>query len=260
MKRLGIIGKPLAHSFSKRYFTEKFFRESIAGYNFEQYELQSIEDFPSLIRCNTELQGLTVTIPYKTVIIPYLDEIDKTAKEIGAVNVLRIHSSEKSSFIKGYNTDYIGFIKTLPTEDWKKMKHAIVLGSGGASLAVQYVMNIFQIPYVVVSRNKEEGAHQCNITYLELTEELVKSSSLIINTTPLGMYPNIESKPAFPFHFLSDKHTLIDLVYNPTVTSFMKEGMTRGATVYNGETMLYAQAEEAWKLFSNDEIFSQINT
>ncbi len=238
----GLVGFPLGHSFSKRYFENKFQQEGVEA-KFLNFEMQDIAEFPQMLEQNPNLRGLSVTIPHKEKIIPFLDEIDSSAKAIGAVNSVKITGEGKTI---GYNTDYYGFGKSLdaflPEAEYK----ALILGSGGASKAVAYALNLRNIPYQIVSRTA--GERRCS--YAELNAEIVKEYHLIINTTPLGTFPNNETFPDIPYHFLTSEHFLFDLVYNPEETTFMSKGKQHGANVKNGYEMLVYQAERSWELWN----------
>lgn len=246
----GLLGKKLKHSFSKLYFEAKFESQKIDA-AYELFELEEITDFPALLSEYTYLKGLNITIPYKQQIIPYLDELDPEAKEVGAVNTLVIRGEK----IKGYNTDVYGFhhslIRFIP-KDMKKTQ-AIILGTGGASRAVQFVLqHYYQFPCVRVSRKdrQTEGV----ITYEEMRSLDFKKHKLIVNTTPLGMHPLIEGCPDFPFEKLTDKHLVYDLIYNPERTIFLNQAAARNAHVKNGLEMLYLQAERAWEIWNQDAL------
>jgi shikimate dehydrogenase len=243
MKLYGLIGYPLGHSFSKRYFTEKFERLGIPDAQYELFPLDSIQLLEKLLRDKPEIVGLNVTIPYKEAIIPYLDEIDEASKDIGAINVIKIKNGKKI----GYNTDYIGFsqslLRFLP-QDW--CGKALILGSGGSAKAVQSALRPLKIPFQLVSRNK----NQALFSYSDLNETLLQEYTLIINTTPVGMYPIVEQSPDIPYQFVSNDHYLFDLVYNPVETLFLQKGKAKGAHVTNGLEMLYLQAEAAWKIWN----------
>jgi shikimate dehydrogenase len=245
MRRFGLIGKKLGHSFSKRYFSEKFEREGIADAAYELYELPEITDFPALLVREPELVGLNVTVPYKEAIIPYLDELDESAAKIGAVNTIKIAAGK----LKGFNTDFIGFRDTLvrfyPVEAEGR---ALVLGTGGAAKAVWAALESLGIAYSSVSRNPREN----ELAYTAITPEVLQAYSLIINTTPLGMAPNMDSAPAIPYEALSSRHFLYDLVYNPEQTLFLQKGAAAGAKAINGLPMLYAQADAAWQIWNNE--------
>jgi shikimate dehydrogenase len=244
MQSYGLIGKKLGHSFSKRYFTEKFEREGIADATYELYELATIAELPQLLQNQPELVGLNVTVPYKETVIPFLDELDEAAARIGAVNTIKITAGKT----KGYNTDYIGFRDSLePFYPATQNSRALVLGTGGASKAVVAALQDLQINYTILSRQAGQG----QLTYADLTPELLKQYQLIVNTTPLGMYPAVENCPELPYEALSAQHYLYDLVYNPEQTLFLGKGKSAGAQTINGLQMLYGQAEAAWKIWQN---------
>ena len=245
MKKYGLIGFPLTHSFSERYFSEKFKNENISA-KYSLYTLREISDLKKLLEEDPELVGLNVTIPYKKLIIQHLTEIDPIAEEVGAVNTLKIERKDKIS-IKGYNTDIYGF-ETLLKGVGHEGKEALVLGSGGAAAAVCFVLRQKQIPYHIVSRTPKTGM----FGYDELTAEVIDNHKLIINTTPLGMFPNIETKPEICYGAIGKNHILIDLVYNPAETAFLREGRKRGSKTVNGATMLTAQAEKSFEIWSKD--------
>ncbi|WP_299705182.1 shikimate dehydrogenase [uncultured Pontibacter sp.] len=245
MRKFGLIGEKLGHSFSKRYFSEKFEQEGITDAVYELYELSKITEFPALLAQEPELVGLNVTVPYKEAVIPYLDELDESAAKIGAVNTIKIADGK----LKGYNTDFIGFRDTLagfyPVGAGGK---ALVLGTGGAAKAVWAALDLLGIAYTSVSRNPRGNG----LAYAAITPEVLQSYSLIINTTPLGMAPHVEAAPAIPYEALSAHHFLYDLVYNPEQTLFLQKGKAAGANTMNGLPMLYAQADAAWQIWSND--------
>ncbi|TXK36514.1 shikimate dehydrogenase [Pontibacter qinzhouensis] len=244
MRKFGLIGRKLGHSFSKRFFTEKFEREGIQGAVYNLYELDQITEFPELLMREPELVGLNVTVPYKEVIIPFLDELDAAAASIGAINTIRVENGKTV----GYNTDYIGFKQTLeefyPVQQEAK---ALVLGTGGAAKAVLAALRALGIGYTEVSRTATASA----IDYKDLDATTLSSHKLIINTTPLGMYPATEACPPLPYHLLTPQHYLYDLVYNPEQTLFMKKGAEAGAATENGLAMLYKQAEAAWAIWNS---------
>jgi shikimate dehydrogenase len=242
MTKYGLIGYPLSHSFSKKYFTEKFERESIQDHEYDLFPIDKIAQLPLLLQTETDLKGLNVTIPYKEQVIPFLDDLTQVVKEIQACNCIRILNGK----LIGYNTDVIGFEKTLERKLSNHHQRALVLGTGGAAKAVHYVLSKKGIEYLEVSRTKVDGS----ITYQEIGEQVISSHTLIINTTPLGMYPNIEEAPNLPYHLLSDQHYLYDLVYNPTKTKFLLEGESRGAVIENGADMLIIQAEASWDIWN----------
>ena len=246
----GLIGYPLSHSFSKKYFSEKFEKESIEA-KYELFEIENTRQFNKFFKnIDPNLQGLNVTIPYKQKIIPYLDKVDKSAEKIGAVNVIKIQNKKKI----GYNSDYDGFLKTLEKIPEKYLAFPVmILGSGGASRAVQAVLKDWNIKFNIISRiNSPKLIYEDHITYRHLEENLMRSHKLIINATPQGMYPDVEVFPNIPYHFLDDSHFLYDLVYNPIETKFLEKGKQQGAQTKNGLEMLYAQAEKAWQIWNED--------
>jgi shikimate dehydrogenase len=245
MKKFGLIGFPLTHSFSKKYFSEKFEKEGIKDCQYDLYEIDTIDLFPSLIRENPELNGLNVTIPYKQEVIPYLDDLDPACKDIGAVNCIKI----KNGKLKGYNTDYIGFKDSLV--DWLDggLPSALVLGTGGASKAIIKALEDLNIAYQIVSRNSDRGTGI--LAYNDLEKSILESHHLIINTTPLGTYPNTEEMPDINPEWVTGMHKVYDLVYNPEKTFLMRSLEARGALVKNGLEMLHLQAEAAWKIWNN---------
>ncbi len=246
MKSLfGLIGFPLGHSFSKRYFTEKFEQLGISeSYAYTQFEIPQISDFPGLIAIEG-IKGFNVTIPYKQQIIPYLDEIDPAAARIGAVNTIKILADGRT---RGFNTDYFGFQQTL--KDWSaypdfSLRKALVLGQGGAAKAVIAAIEDVGISVVKVSRNASEGI----VSYDELPN-LMDQVGLIVNTTPLGMHPNEDACPPIPYELLTGQHYLYDIVYNPLETTFLKKGIAHGAGgIHTGIEMLYGQADKAWEIW-----------
>lgn len=241
MKRYGLIGHPLKHSQSRFYFNEKFEHEGL-DCRYQHFDLKSTEEIHEVMKTYPDLCGFNVTIPYKEAIIPLLDEIDPTAKEVGAVNVVTIQNGR----LKGYNTDVYGFSQLLERAlKGKEVEHALVLGTGGASKAVRYVLKQKNIPFSTVSRSPEKGDY----TYETLTDEILRQNHLIINTTPLGMAPKFDDFPDLHYQALSNKHILIDLIYNPKETAFMELGRTWGAKVYNGWQMFEEQAKKTWEIF-----------
>lgn len=242
--KYGLIGKKLGHSFSAQYFNNKF-RELGIEAVYDNYEIPTIEYFREILNSNPTLKGLNVTIPYKREIIPFLDAVEEMANNIGAVNCIKITTDGKCI---GYNTDIIGFQQSLEPLLNKEISYqALILGTGGAADAVEYVLQTLNIPYQLVSRTEKEDI----LSYERLTEDLINESLLIINTTPLGMYPNVDSKPNIPYKALTNNHILYDLTYNPAETAFLKEGIKKGAIVCNGLEMLKGQAEAGWKIWND---------
>ncbi|MBM3445677.1 MAG: shikimate dehydrogenase [Bacteroidetes bacterium] len=244
MKTYGLIGFPLTHSFSKKYFTDKFQREERTDCIYKNFPLEKIDEVEQLFASNPDLAGLNITIPYKEVILPYLDECMEVVKETGACNCIRIINGKKI----GYNTDVIGFGTSLDTQLKSSHQKALVLGTGGAAKAVCYALKLRNISYLQISRNPENSNE---IAYSEIDKELLQSHTLIINTTPLGMYPNTDACPAIPYEHLTENHYLFDLVYNPALTLFLQKGMAAGAVVKNGTDMLAIQAEASWEIWNS---------
>ena len=242
MKRYGLIGHPLKHSMSRHLFNEKFEYEGLDCV-YQHFDLKSLDELHEVMEKYPDLCGFNVTIPYKEAIISILNEMDSVAKEVGAVNVVKITNGK----LKGYNTDVYGFEQLLNRAiNGKETDHALVLGTGGASKAVQYVLKKKGIPYSMVSRDAEKGDY----TYDTLTDEVLHQNHLIINTTPLGMAPQVDGFPDIHYQALSKKHILIDLIYNPKETAFMELGKTWGAKVYGGMQMFEEQAKKTWEIFS----------
>jgi shikimate dehydrogenase len=244
MRHFGLIGFPLLHSFSKKFFTQKFESESIDAL-YELYELKNIADFPILFE-RTPLDGLNVTIPYKQQVIQFLDVLDDTAAEIGAVNVIKFIRSEKKMLLKGYNSDAIGFENSIKPFLNSSHTNALILGTGGASKAIDYVLRKNGIKTTFVSRTEIENG----LTYHQLTKNVLDENLVIVNTTPVGTFPHVDECPLIPYKYITEKHLLYDLVYNPAVTQFLERGRAKGAICLNGEAMLIGQAEAAWAIWN----------
>ncbi|GAA3613218.1 shikimate dehydrogenase [Flavivirga amylovorans] len=244
MNKLGLLGKDISYSFSRAYFKKKFENESIINTTYDNFDIKTIDLFPSIIKDTSNLKGLNVTIPYKEVVIPYLDKVNKKAKAIGAVNTIKITKKGK---LVGYNTDYYGFKKTI--EPFLKAHHkkALILGTGGASKAIAYSLKKLGITYKYVSRKQSEGIA---FTYDSLTENDIKKYQIIINCTPLGTFPNVDDCPDIPYQSITAKHILFDLIYNPEETKFLKLGKQSHAVTINGLNMLKLQAEKAWSIWN----------
>ena len=245
-KLYGLIGYPLSHSFSKKYFEDKFLKERLVEHHYELFEIRDIEGIKDIIENNSDLVGLNVTIPYKESIMPFLDHLDESAILVGAVNVIKIQ--EKS--IIGYNTDFFGFESSLL--DWLPQNieylSAIILGTGGAAKAVEAVLKSNKISYKLISRTKTSST----LTYEELNaSSLIADNKLIINTTPLGMAPNIDVCPDILYDHLSEEHYVFDLIYNPAETKFLSKASSKGAMVKNGLEMLQLQAEKSWEIWTS---------
>ncbi len=243
MRKFGLIGYPLDHSFSKSYFEKKFDRENILDAEYQNYPLSSIDQFSQLIESTPELKGLNVTIPYKESIIPFLTELDETAQEVGAVNTIKFIDGK----LIGYNTDAWGFAKSLLSMASPKMKRALIIGNGGAAKAVKYVLNRIGVEYQIVNRTKSDGV----FSYEDLTDELISSVQLLVQTTPIGTSPNINEMPAIPMNSIGSTHIAFDLIYNPEETLFLKTMREKGAKTKNGLEMLQAQADEAYRVWSS---------
>lgn len=246
MRKFGLIGYPLTHSFSKKYFTSKFEREGIVDCQYDLYEIPYISLFPKILSENSELQGINVTIPYKEKVIPFLDEMDPACKKIGAVNCILI----KDGKLKGYNTDYIGFRESLESFMGNVKLNALVLGTGGASKAVIQALTDMDIPFLMVSRTHSKNHGWITYHDLELHPEILASHHLIVNTTPLGTYPKTEEMPEINPKYITGMHKVYDLVYNPEKTFLMRSLEARGALVKNGLEMLQLQAEAAWRIWN----------
>lgn len=241
MMRYGLLGRTLTHSFSKRYFTNKFEKENLRGYTYDNFELLTIEEFPSLLSAHPDLKGLNVTIPYKEDVLQFLTDKNEIVSEIGACNCIKIDGDK----LTGFNTDVIGFKKTVEPHLKQHHKKALILGTGGASKAIGYVLQKLGIDYNCVSRRK--GTNE--LGYEDLDEALLSTHHLVVNTTPLGMWPNVDADPPVPYEFLTPKHFLYDVIYNPAKTKFLSEGEKRGAQICNGHQMLIEQAEESWRIW-----------
>ena len=246
----GLIGYPLSHSFSQKYFTEKFANEGYRSHSYVNFPISRIQELPDLLKQQSDLRGFNVTIPYKEQIIPFLDEMDCVARKIGAVNTVQVIRNENRICLKGYNTDVYGFSQSL--EEWftahstELPKQALVLGSGGASKAVVYALSQLGINAHLVSRKEGRKIYK---TYQQLDTGDMAAHSLIVHTTPLGMYPNIGECPPIPYQHLTEKHFLYDLIYNPEETLLMRKGREIGAAVHNGRQMLHLQADKAWDIW-----------
>ena len=247
MNTYGLIGYPLGHSFSRKFFTEKFAKEGIDA-QYLNFEIPSIEEFPEIIKNNPTLRGLNVTIPYKQQVMQYLDDISEEAKAIGAVNVVKCQLSTVNCqlHLTGYNSDVIGFVNSIKPLLKPHHKKALILGTGGASKAIRYGLEKkLGMKTLFVSRSAREGM----ITYKEVTAEVLKEYEVIVNCSPVGMYPHVDECPALPYEALNENNLLYDLVYNPLETLFMKKGAAQGATVKNGLEMLHLQAIASWEFW-----------
>ncbi len=243
--RFGLVGRDISYSFSQGYFTNKFSKLQLENHSYENFDINKIEAFEDIIRLNKDLKGLNVTIPYKEAVIPYLNDLDSQAKQIGAVNTIKFTPQG----LKGYNTDAYGFRKSLEPHLKKHHKKALILGTGGASKAIAFVFEEMGLDFSFVSRNPSKD----QFSYANLTSQILQEYLVIVNCTPLGTYPEVEKKPDIPYQYLSSKHFLFDLIYNPEKSAFLKKGELRNASICNGFTMLELQAEKAWEIWNSSE-------
>jgi len=252
MRLFGLIGYPLTHSFSKNYFTQKFEKEGISNCEYQLFPIESIDSLKQLIEINPALCGLNVTIPYKEKVIPFLNRLDATAQTIAAVNCIKIQTnSNGKKELVGYNTDAFGFKQSIKPFLETQHERALILGTGGASKAVYHVLNEIGIDCYFVTRDKAKLNNKKGFIYNELNEYVMNAFKLIVNTTPLGTFPDTASFPEIPYEYLSDSHLLYDLVYNPVETVFLQKGKEKGAKIINGLSMLQQQAEEAWRIWNS---------
>lgn len=242
-KQFGLVGKNIGYSFSKAYFSEKFQKENLPTHAYENFDIEGIFEFPGILKNNPNLKGLNVTIPYKEVVIPFLDKMSKNASKIGAVNTIKLFGNGKT---KGYNTDFYGFKKSLKPLLKKHHQKALILGTGGASKAVAYALRLLEIDYILVSREASEHT----LTYDEIDASTFEEYQIIINCTPLGTSPEVELCPGIPYEYFTRKHIAYDLIYNPEETTFLKKAKEKGAVIKNGHEMLVFQAEKAWNVWN----------
>lgn len=250
MKQYGVIGNPLHHSYSKAYFNEKFQEQAIDA-RYDNYLLPTIKDVMKVLNDTPNLCGLNVTIPYKEQVMEYLDEIDDEAKEIGAVNVIKITEKNGKRFLKGYNSDWFGFTEAIKPFVKPHHTHALILGTGGASKGILYALKKLKINTQFVSRDPSKG-----LTYKQLTKEILQQYTIIVNTTPVGTFPEVKHCPPIPYHFLTDKHLVYDLIYNPIRTLFLHQAETRGATTCNGWQMFINQAHKAYVIWEGKDLIT----
>lgn len=243
MRKFGLIGKKLGHSFSPGYFADKFAKLQISDAAYQSYELEKVEDVKSLI-IEENLLGFNVTIPYKETIIPLLDKLSPEAKAIGAVNTVK----KEADLLVGYNTDAEGFAKSIKPFFEPQHARALILGTGGASKAVAYVLDSLGVNYAFLTRNPKEAKQ---LSYQQASTSLISGCPFLINTTPLGMYPAVDDLPSIDYDGISKQHLLVDLIYNPLETLFLQEGKKRGAAVLNGLQMLQFQADAAWRIWNS---------
>jgi shikimate dehydrogenase len=250
MRKFGLIGYPLEHSFSKKYFTDKFEREGLSDCIYENFPLENIDLIREMLDNEPELCGFNVTIPYKSSVIRFLKWMSQDASEIGAVNVVKIKRKADGLDLYGFNSDIKGISDSLKTYVSKDIKKVMVLGTGGSSRAVSYVLRTMGLKVILVSRSSKKGT----VKYEDLTREMFDDTGIIINTTPLGMYPAVSSMPDIDYNMLNSNHILFDLVYNPEHTMFLRMGEERGCRVISGLKMLYSQAERAWEIWNDKSL------
>lgn len=241
MHFFGVIGHPLTHSFSKQYFDNKFKEDGLMDVSFNEYDIQNIEQLSNVL-LKKNICGLAVTIPYKQSVIKFLDNCNEVVKEINACNCIKIDNNK----LIGYNTDIIGFEKSFVKDLLPHHKKALILGNGGAAQAVKYVLKKLHIDFTIVIRVETKQS----ISYNQVDKEIIHSHQIIINTTPLGTFPNVDEFPNIPYQYITSQHYLFDLVYNPSITTFMNKGLQQNALVKNGYEMLCIQAEENWKIWN----------
>lgn len=244
MYKYGLIGYPLSHSFSKKYFTDKFLKENIAA-EYLNIETNNIAEIKKIIESIPDLKGLNITIPHKEKVINYIDELHYEAQDVGAINTLKIIRNENYFYLMGYNTDVYGFNQSLKPLLNSNHYKALILGNGGSAKAVKYVLKKLGIEIFTVSRSNTG-----NFTYEQLNKNIIQNIHLIINTTPLGMYPDVNSYPAIPYQYITENHLCYDLIYNPDETVFLQKSKARGALIANGYNMLVLQAEKSWEIWN----------
>lgn len=247
--KFGLVGQSLSHSFSRDFFTKKFAAMQLADHSYELFELKTINEFTGLIQAEKDLAGLNVTIPYKIAVIPFLTSLAPEAEAVGAVNTVKITHTGQNTILTGHNTDVYGFEMSIKPFLESHHQRALVLGNGGASKAVQYVLRKLGIDYNVVSRNPAKN----QLNYNDINEYVLKHHLFVINTTPLGMSPNTGGCPALSFDMVGDSHFFVDLIYNPAETVFLQKAKQQGARILNGTSMLHLQAEKAWEIWNTHE-------
>lgn len=246
MTKYGLLGYPLTHSFSQKYFVEKFEKENVKA-SFHNFELEEAKQMVEVIKQESDLKGFCITIPHKQAIIPFLDKTDAAITKIGAVNCVKIDRTGGEISLKGFNTDVIGFEESFKELLKDSHKRALILGTGGASKAAEYVLGKLGISYQMVSRKKTKNS----LCYEDVTPELLNDIQVVVNTTPLGMYPKVDACPSLPYHSVTEEHYFYDLVYNPEETLFLKKAKDQGATIKCGMDMLELQAEANWKIWNS---------
>ena len=247
MKTYGLIGYRLGYSFSKGFFTEKFEKEGLENHEYVNFELDSISEFPGIFEKNDHIGGLNCTIPYKQDIMPYLDEIDEEAAQVGAINTVKIIRTDDGTKLKGFNTDIYGFENALKPMLNERHTKALILGTGGASKAIKHILDKNGIQYLSASIEKE--LFDKEIRYEQIDKSVIQENLIIINATPLGTFPKVDACPSIPYEYITANHVLFDLVYNPEETLFLKKGKEKGAATKNGLEMLHLQAKKAWEIW-----------
>lgn len=248
MKTFGLVGYPLGHSFSKKFFTEKFDTEGLTDHQYLNFEIDTIEKFPGIFETNSDIIGLNCTIPYKQQVMKYLDEVDEEAMIVGAVNTIKPIRTADGLKLKGFNTDIIGFENSIKPMLSAQHKRALILGTGGASKAIKHILKKLGIEYV--SASIEDELFEDEIRYNQIDRKVIEERLIIINATPLGTFPKVDACADIPYEYITDKHVMFDLVYNPEVTLFMKKGQEKGAKTKNGLEMLHRQALASWKIWN----------
>ncbi len=241
--RFGLIGKDIDYSFSRAYFTQKFKDLNLDDHEYVNFDFQDIDELYTVLKEQKNIQGFNITIPYKQDVMKFITSIDRNAEAIGAVNTIKFTKDG----LKGFNTDYYGFQKSIEPYLQKHHKNALIFGTGGASKAIAFVLKELGIDFKFVSRNAKEN----QFTYTDLNKDIIEKYTILINCTPLGTFPNVEEKPNIPYQYISTNHLLFDLIYNPDKTAFLLEGESRGAQIKNGDKMLELQAEKSWEIWNS---------
>ena len=249
MKTFGLIGHRLGYSFSRKFFTDKFQQENLKDFEYVNFELDSIQEFPGIFDQGKEICGLNCTIPYKQQIMQYLDEIDAESSQVGAVNTVKITWNNGKRFLKGFNTDVYGFEHSLSPMLESKHQRALILGTGGASKAIKYILHKLNIDFI--SATIEEECFEKEIRYDQINEQLLKEYLIVIHATPVGTFPNVDQCPDIPYEYITKDHVCFDLVYNPEETMFLRQSKEQGAKIKNGLEMLHLQANRAWEIWNS---------
>ncbi|HYG52346.1 MAG TPA: shikimate dehydrogenase [Flavobacteriales bacterium] len=251
--KFGLVGQSLSHSFSRDFFTQKFAAMGLTDHVYELFELKTIDAFPTLVKQEPQLVGLNVTIPYKIAVMAYLNSVSHEARAAGAVNTIKINRKGTAVNLTGYHTDVYGFEMSIKPFLESRHQRALVLGTGGASKAVQYVLKKLGIDFIVISRNPDNRNQHNQLAYGDINEHMVKHHLFVVNTTPVGMAPDTGASVDFPYNYITPGHFLVDLIYNPAETVFLQKARQKGARILNGTTMLHLQAEKAWEIWNTHE-------